>query len=287
MKSPVLHFVLAATVLTAALLGSENVCHARFVQFDDTVNYWDTWQASVSSNNSDDVIGIPQITGGSLNIVDGYLSNVSFSFNNSKNFFVDVGDLFIDIGSNGYWDYVVDVDNYTNTIQDSSWNGTSWGGFTPDTSGVLYTFDDQAFGVAKGQNDSFYDISSDLWTINGVRNDHPMAYNNTDLGLVGDESVDVSGTFSRQYNQAHSIDFVFFDPTDYNPTDRLVHVGTSGLTVGFAAACANDVIMAGIEAVPEPTIVLLLGSAMAGLSGANFLKRRKNKKSFLGKWFGA
>ena len=95
-------------VLGAILLAATtSVSFAVPVTFNDTKNYWPTW-SNGTSDDSQDVIGTPNITGGTADIVNGLLKSVQINYTNINSFpSLTAGDLFIDLGSNNYWDYVV------------------------------------------------------------------------------------------------------------------------------------------------------------------------------------
>jgi hypothetical protein len=102
------------------------------------------------------MIGAPNIIGGSAQVNSGYLSQVDI-FYTGYNRLVGDGDLFIDVGSNLSWDYVL------------------------TSKSTIYGFTGDSFSTLKGKNDQLYKIT-DRWRWYDIRNDHPYALN--DYGLT-------------------------------------------------------------------------------------------------------
>jgi len=147
---------------------------ATVLTFGDSVNYWDTW-TSGRYDNRRDTIGAPNITGGTAQVNSGILSQVDI-FYTGYNSLVVAGDLFIDVGSNLSWDYVL------------------------SSEGNIYKFRGDSFSTLKGKNDNLYKIT-DEWPGFDIRNDHPYALNKRRLtpletytfsGFNGDGSVNFS-----------------------------------------------------------------------------------------------
>jgi hypothetical protein len=148
--------------------------------FGDSVIYWNDWVSSnvdgYVNDNTNDTIGDPNLTGGEGTITAGNLTGVNI-FYNQYDPVVAAGDLFIDVGSNSYWDYVLTA------------------------GGDIYQFAELTFSASKGDNDYLYDITT-TWSGYYIRNDHPYALNETGLtsigtytfsGFNGDGSVNFSG----------------------------------------------------------------------------------------------
>ena len=171
-------FFLVILVLTIVIL--PNGVWATEFTFGDTVLYWDTWESTNSDGGFDDnltdTVGHPDITGGNCLIDSGYLSQVNI-FYTDYDPLLEAGDLFIDIGSNLYWDYV----------------------FT--SNGNIYEFTENTFSALEGENNDLYEIT-ETWDGYYIRNNHPYALNDTGLtptggftfsGFDGDGSIRYSG----------------------------------------------------------------------------------------------
>ena len=162
-----------------------NAANATVFTFGDSVNHWDTWESTNKdwgSNDDDrDTIGVPDITGGTALVNSGLLSQVDI-FYTGFNWSVKAGDLFIDVGSNQWWDYVL------------------------TSEGNIYEFTGNSFSTEKGDNDDLYEITG-RWRGYDIRNDHPYALDDTGLNPLG--SYTFSG-FSRHGKSVNFSDFSIF-----------------------------------------------------------------------------
>jgi len=171
-------FFLVILVLTFVIL--PNGVWATEFTFGDTVLYWDTWESTNSdggvNDNLTDTVGHPDITGGNCIIDSGHLSEINI-FYTYYDPLLKAGDLFIDVGSNLTWDYVLTA------------------------ASEIYEFKGDNFSSINGKNDTLYEIN-DKWSGYRIRNDHPYALNEAELtstntytfsGFDGDGSINFSG----------------------------------------------------------------------------------------------
>jgi hypothetical protein len=207
-------------MLMAVLMLSMSSAQATSFTFGDDNNFWPGYQNNSPDDNKDVIGGAPDVIGGKA-IVDGsgILTEVDFNYS-VYDYLVPTASLFIDAGSNGYWDYVIQA------------KGSKL---------HLYSFSGFDYSVK-----SNYVLSS--WMNSNFREEHPFQANlevldYTDLGIYTGFSK-TTGAFAY--------------------TGLSVLVGNGNFTIGWVPLCANDVIY---ESVPEPTQMLLLGTALIGLAG--------------------
>lgn len=202
---------------------------ATVISYTDSSNYAPTW-ANGTADDDTDVIGTPQILGGSISIDDGILKSISFDYKSYSSAYGE-GDLFIDIGHDDTWDYVADA-----------------------STGMLYHITSM-FSAINGVNDDYYLTSDYYASINSwgsYREGHAVAMNEEAQGLT----YDVVGEFSLAgFDADKSTDVVF--------AGLGIDLGGKGFTFLFAPTCANDVVY---KQVPEPGTTLFLCASLLGLS---------------------
>jgi hypothetical protein len=238
--------IVSQMLLVFLLIGASAAADSIYTWKDNTIH----WQGyGISSENSTDTIGEPNITGGNLVVSDsGYLKSISYTFTAPPGWTFPImkpGDLFLDTNNDKSWDYVLSL-GYD--------NGTHK--YVPTGIITLYQINFNTAGyLITGADNSGY------WSGYGIRNNHPYAYydfsNAVNLG---------SGSISGGITSVPSSPFTYTLPVNA--------ISVSGpLTFAFGENCANDVIYETVNTVPEPSSLLLLGGGMVALAG--LLRRRK------------
>ncbi|MFC1646254.1 PEP-CTERM sorting domain-containing protein [Candidatus Omnitrophota bacterium] len=228
-----------------------NVAHAAPISFGDNSKYWPGW-GNGSSDDSQDTIGNPDLTGGSAEVTGGILTGLTINRAlqaGGSYSFLSPGDLFIDLGANQTWDYVVDL---------TSWGISSPG--NPDPGAGNYNL--IAVNLAMGSPSGYILSGADYtgpWSSYAIRDSHPVA---AVLGGGSGDLVGFSGWGSGSTTQ------YTFDLSGL-PAGGL-NLGTSGqFNISWTQNCANDVMLEtiGYTPIPEPATLSLLGLGLLGLVG--------------------
>ncbi len=242
-----------AVAFAVAVFASQ--AHATSVSFGDGTKYWQGY-ANGTVDDTRDTIGTPDLRGGTATFDDatGNLTGVSIDYTGtfspvaSGNARVIPGDLFLDVGSDGHWDYVVKLVS---------------GSQTPVANyASLSILDVSAIAsptyLMSGSDNTGY------WAGYGIRDRHPYAWN-------GGGTAAGTGSLSG-FNQLASGGTLDFDLGIGLPMG-------AKLTLAFAPSCANDVLIEAVSPpVPEPTGALVFGVGLAAVTrGQRALRRARSR----------
>jgi hypothetical protein len=216
---------------------------ATTLAFGDTHRQWDGYQNG-TGDDALDMIGTPDLTGGVATFDDaGRLTGVRIDYAGrfspiaSGNARVVPGDLFLDLGSDGDWDFVMKLVATSQTPV-----------ATYASVPILDVSDLAPSYLMSGSDNAGY------WRGYNIRDRHPYAWNG------GGEQVG-TGSFGP-FDQLASAGSLHFD------LGLGIQVGPR-LTIAFAPSCANDVLIETISApVPEPTAALVFGVGLLAVARA-------------------
>jgi hypothetical protein len=241
-----------ATFIFSLCLLSASFADARVFTFTDSATVWPGYEGS--SKSDVDIVGNPEITGGSLSTGEnGLLENITINYEigNAEQSYLDLWnqikpeDLFLDVGSDGTWDVVV-TDEVPNSPDTAIWN--------------VYEISTEVKPDTPG---SVYDLGSDRFpgTSDEIRGDHPVALKAAEYGdQIGTALFSPTWICDPGLVDRESIawTFSFFD-------DDGIFI-TQSTTLGWVENCANDVLYEQIM-VPAPAALLLLvsGACILGL----------------------
>ena len=203
---------------------------------------WIDWPGYNSNHSNDDDYGTPQIDSMSVTLNDdGILQKVDIALKGNTQW-QEFNSLFINSYSieskNDQWD---DWDYFAHDGGSTNYEKENIHGKIPDDGIFSVKKDGYRYTKTKNKGD--------------VRRKTPNGIDDRDLSLLGNNSDD---GWKRTSSYLLSYSFAGIDGLDIDLSD--------GFFIAFAPYCANDVIGGGMNPVPEPTTMALLGIGLIGLA---------------------
>ncbi|WP_319584204.1 PEP-CTERM sorting domain-containing protein [uncultured Pseudodesulfovibrio sp.] len=246
------------TLFAICLLQAPYAQATTVVSFEDNAVYWDGFENTYRGGrqNSQDVIGTPDLTGGNF-IYDGHTLTGIELYYTSTSRAISPGDWFFDFDQDQNWDYVLH----------QSVQHTRRGSYL-----VYNLYNVDGWGLGYGDEASWYwkwEYQESYGRGGEIRYDHPVKalipwwaegeavdFSGWDYGEVSEDSP------GKSVWSGIDLDLLAFDGASF--------------TYGFAMTCANDVLFGqSMVPAPEPSTFLLLGFGGLGL----LLYRRKKSRS--------
>ena len=244
----ILRALLAILILLNASLAS-----ATTVSFTDSVIFWPGFSDASNHNgqNTQDVIGDPQITGGSFIFQGHTLTGINLNYTSTSSVLVPA-DFFFDLNNDKKWDYVLHNSN------------TAVGGVN-----AYKLFNVSSLNLSI--NDvSIYDLSS--WPDGYYgRYNHPVRIDARELSGLTGASATFGGWITAPSNMPGSGATASWSGLSID----MDAIEGQPFTYAFAMLCANDVLYGQVNApAPEPGTMVLMG---LGVVAAAVMRKRMRK----------